>query len=61
MYEISWQWTGGQRYTYQKTIFQVIFVFDKSLRWVYSSGYLINFSCMSSQAVINKCFYCPGN
>ena len=32
------------------------FAFEKSLRGVYSSGYMINFSCMSSQAVINNVF-----
>lgn len=45
-----------QRYTERKTVFHPIFVFEKSLRGVYSSGYLINFSCMSSQAVINNVF-----
>lgn len=38
------------------TIFHVIFVFEKSLRGVDNSGYLINFSCRSSQAVINNVF-----
>ena len=49
-------WDKDNFYREWKTIFHITFAFEKSLKEVYSSGYLINFSCMSSQAVINNVF-----